>query len=249
MIIKPYFFVTLLAALYITKPQSLFGNGSVLGTLDARADSGSGEFLESDVGLNTKTSFDVKEVLEIDEIPFEIKYEEDSEREYGTEEVSQVGVLGKRENKYRITYWFDEIIDKELIKTDVVEPVDEVIAKGTKIFWRDLPSEYGDYKYWRKIRVWATKYDGNCDGCRGLTYSGTVVRKGVCAVDPKVIPMGTNFYVVGYGMCRSEDIGGGIKGNKVDLGYEDVMKGEWRTGWTDVYLLTNSPDGDGSFYD
>jgi len=54
--------------------------------------------------------------------------------------------------------------------------------------------------------------------------------------------LGTNFYVEGYGLCRSEDIGGAIKGNKVDLGFEDVRNGFWSARYTDVYLLTNSPN-------
>ena len=224
--------------------------GEVLGVSNVSAISAENEFIvfADETKIETTTAFEQKEVEENEDLDFKIEYKDDDEVEYGLETITQEGVPGKKTYKYLLTYWGEEIINKELKDTITEEPVTEIVSKGTKIIWRELPSQYGDYKYWYKLNVWATKYDGNCDGCRGLTYSGTLVRKGVCAVDPKVIPLGTNFYVVGYGMCRSEDIGGGVKGNHVDLGYEDVTKGEWRTGYTDVYLLTNSPQGDGDFY-
>ncbi len=49
------------------------------------------------------------------------------------------------------------------------------------------------------------------------TASGTHVHKGVMAVDPRVIKMGTRVYVPGYGMARAEDTGGAIKGSRIDL--------------------------------
>lgn len=197
--------------------------------------------LESTVSMKINSSFDQKEVSVTESIPYETEYIDDPEREYGLEETVAEGILGTKTYLYEVAYWHDEEISRTLIDTQVEEPKNEIISVGKKIIWRKIDTEYGELKYWRKIHVWATKYDGNCEGCRGLTYSGTLVRKGVCAVDPKVISLGTNFYVDGYGMCRSEDIGGAIKGNKVDLGYEDVTKGDWRTGWTDVYLLTSFP--------
>lgn len=200
------------------------------------------DYLVSETTISAKSSFEQKIFTITEEIPFEINYRDDPEMEYGEEKVLEPGVNGAEKTNYLVTYWFGEETDRELVGTEIVAPISELTAKGTKIVWREIETDEGALKYWRKLHVWATKYDGNCDGCRGLTYSGTPVRKGVCAVDPKVISLGTNFYVEGYGMCRSEDIGGGIKGNMVDLGYEDVSKGEWRTGYTNVYLLTSAPE-------
>lgn len=194
------------------------------------------------VTLATTTAFEQKQIKETETIPFETKYEKDSDLEYGTEKIKQEGKNGIKTNYYLVTFWGDDIIDKEFQKTDTVDPADEIIIKGTKIVWHILEgTEVGRIKYWHKMRVWATKYDANCVGCTGRTYSGTEVRQGVCATDPKVIKLGTNFYVPGYGVCRAEDIGGAIKGNKIDLGYVDASKGAWRTGYTDIYLLTNAP--------
>ncbi|WP_018131083.1 3D domain-containing protein [Effusibacillus pohliae] len=60
----------------------------------------------------------------------------------------------------------------------------------------------------------------------GKTYLGTPVRQGVIAVDPKVIPLGTRVWVSGYHhpnlpangfMAVAEDIGGAIRGNRIDI--------------------------------
>jgi 3D (Asp-Asp-Asp) domain-containing protein len=51
----------------------------------------------------------------------------------------------------------------------------------------------------------------------GLTYTGKKAGYGLVAVDPRVIPLGTTLYVEGYGYAEAADIGGAIKGNKIDL--------------------------------
>jgi 3D (Asp-Asp-Asp) domain-containing protein len=190
----------------------------------------------------TTTAFAQKEITERMVSPYDTTYEDDPETEYGEESVMAEGINGEKVYRYLLTYWEDEEIDRKLISVETEEPVTRIISKGTKVVWRLLEgTEHGRLRYWYKMRVWATKYDANCLGCTGRTYSGTEVKKGVCATDPKVIPLGTNFYVAGYGLCRAEDIGGAIKGNKIDLGYVDAALGEWRTGYTDIYLLTNAP--------
>ena len=61
--------------------------------------------------------------------------------------------------------------------------------------------------------------------------------RGVVAVDPKVIPLGTRLYIPGYGFAVAADTGGGIKGNMVDLGYPDGVQSTGEQGWVDVYIL------------
>jgi 3D (Asp-Asp-Asp) domain-containing protein len=192
--------------------------------------------------LTYESSFTQEQVEEVEPIKYTTVSKEDFNAEYGEETVVQQGVTGNKILVYNVTKWRGEEITRDLLEIKREEPTQEIISVGRKVVWRELTTEYGKLKYWRKLRVWATKYDGNCVGCRGLTYSGTLVRKGVCAVDPKVISLGTNFYVEGYGMCRSEDIGGAIKGNKVDLGFEDASTGNWGAAYTTVYLLTSFPE-------
>ncbi len=96
--------------------------------------------------------------------------------------------------------------------------------------------------YTSKLDCVATAY--SCNGVPGITYSGTAARIGAIAVDPSVIPLGTRMYVVTndgeyiYGICTAEDIGGSIKGNKVDL-YFDTFDECWIFGVRDctVYIL------------
>lgn len=69
------------------------------------------------------------------------------------------------------------------------------------------------------LTVEATAYtqsveEGTADG---ITASGTVVHRGVVAVDPDYIPLGTRLYIENYGYAYAEDTGGAIKGNRIDL--------------------------------
>ena len=64
----------------------------------------------------------------------------------------------------------------------------------------------------RQLTVSATCYD-----LSGRTATGMPVGQGVVAVDPSVIPLGTRMYVPGYGNGVAADVGGGIKGDIVDL--------------------------------
>lgn len=51
----------------------------------------------------------------------------------------------------------------------------------------------------------------------GVTASGMPVKRGVVAVDPKLIPLGTRMFVPGYGRAVAADVGAGIKGRIIDL--------------------------------
>lgn len=80
------------------------------------------------------------------------------------------------------------------------------------------------YTYTEALTVSCTAY--SCGGSPGYTYSGTLARVGAVAVDPNYIPLGTRMYIVSndgqyvYGYCVAEDIGGGIKGYKIDLYFD-----------------------------
>lgn len=73
----------------------------------------------------------------------------------------------------------------------------------------------------RTFSVVATAYTAECDGCTGITYTGINLNNDrhakVIAVDPSVIPLGSEVYVEGYGRAIAGDIGGAIKGNRIDI--------------------------------
>ena len=51
----------------------------------------------------------------------------------------------------------------------------------------------------------------------GKTALGIPVQKGVVAVDPRLIPLGTRLHVPGYGHSIAADVGTAIKGRIIDL--------------------------------
>jgi len=84
----------------------------------------------------------------------------------------------------------------------------------------------------KEMLVTATAYTAYCTGCSGTTAYGIDLRANpnqkVIAVDPKIIPLGTKVWVEGYGEAIAGDIGGAIKGNKIDVfipSYNNAM--EW----------------------
>jgi uncharacterized protein YabE (DUF348 family)/3D (Asp-Asp-Asp) domain-containing protein len=93
-------------------------------------------------------------------------------------------------------------------------------------------------------RMYVTWYNAASSGKRasdpayGITYSGSPLTKGVVAVDPDFIPLGSRVYVPGYGFGTALDTGGGIVGNMLDLGFPDGVQVTWATGWVDVFILS-----------
>ena len=77
-----------------------------------------------------------------------------------------------------------------------------------------------------------------------LTKTGTRAKVGTIAVDPKVIPMGTEMYIEGlygaknYGTGKAEDIGGAIKGKIIDLYFDTHEETiQWGRQQVNVYIL------------
>jgi len=56
-----------------------------------------------------------------------------------------------------------------------------------------------------------------CYALRGTTASGAKAGPGVVAVDPRVVPLGTELYVGGQGTMTALDTGGKIKGRRLDI--------------------------------
>ncbi len=85
--------------------------------------------------------------------------------------------------------------------------------------WQKSVEEFPKFK--RTIYVDATAYCANDPHSGGsLTASGTKVRRGIIAVDPSVIPLGTRVYIPDYGEAIAEDTGGAIKGNRIDIAFD-----------------------------
>ncbi|GMO67670.1 MAG: 3D domain-containing protein [Endomicrobiia bacterium] len=74
-----------------------------------------------------------------------------------------------------------------------------------------------------------------------VTFLGHKMQRGIVAVDPKIIPLKTRLFIPGYGYGYAGDTGGLIKGNRVDLGVNNVKEEKnWMFKNVVVYILGKS---------
>jgi len=188
--------------------------------------------------VTTQSSFTEKLQEETEVLDKKTIYQDDPETEAGEEKVLDEGNDGKKVKIVKITSSKDgEEYSREIVSVETTQPKDKKILRGTKIVWKTLQTGDGEVKYWKKMRVYATHYDSHCPGCDDYTAIGLKQGKGVVAVDPKVIPLRSSIYIPGYGMAIAGDTGGAIKGNIIDLGFEDARTAGWYAHFIDIYLL------------
>lgn len=187
--------------------------------------------------IKTESRFEEKFATSSATIDFETEYKDDPEVEAGIETVVIEGEDGKKITTTKITLYNGEEIGRDVVDVKTEKPVNKVISRGTKIVWKTLQTPEGEIRYWKKMRVYATHYDSRCLGCNETTAIGMRAGKGVIAVDPKVIKLRSNVYIPGYGKAVAGDTGGAIKGNIIDLGFEDARTAGWSARYVDIYLL------------
>jgi len=173
-----------------------------------------------------------KEVAIESEIPFKTERKGDDSLDKGVTKVLNKGQAGLERQIVKVTYKDGVEIKREEVKREIVkEPVPQTIAYGT----RSTISRGGqNLRFSRSLTVVATAYThtGN------RTYSGTVPKVGTVAVDPRVIPLGSQLYVEGYGLGRALDVGSAIKGNRIDVFLETEQQAQkWGRKTVKVYVL------------
>ena len=187
-------------------------------------------------------------------IPYETRYEDTPTMKTGDSKVVCTGVDGTSDvvitDKYVDGVW--ESSNMEYIST--TEPVEEVIARGTAIadpvskrqgnFTLDengIPTEY-EYVLYGKATAYTAR-DGHG------TYSGRPLIIGSVAVDPEVIPFGSELYIVSrdgshvYGYAIASDTGDLTEAGvlvdcfmgRTDEYYRDACR--WGAQFCDVYVL------------
>jgi len=143
-------------------------------------------------------------------------------------DLSQSGAVSVYENGFEVTGEVKSATAKikdALAKKDAETHVRRKIAYAKKAISNlELPerlklNEHGlPTSYSRRINGTATAYTGG-----GTTASGRPAKLGYVAVDPKVIPYGTELYIVSsdgkyvYGYCIAADTGGFVKGGWADV--------------------------------
>ena len=189
-------------------------------------------------GLNLAiTSIVTKEEVYNETIPFETKYVDDDNMKKGAEKVKTEGQEGEKVITASVTYVNGVETKREVLNEEVTtEAVDAVIAVGTgknvKTYKNGsvvigngtITLENGKVLTYKGTRtVTATAYTHTDAGCTTKTSTGTTVRWGTVAVDPRYIPYGTKMFIVSndgsmiYGEAVAEDCGGAIKRDKIDL--------------------------------
>lgn len=177
-------------------------------------------------------------------VAYETTFVYDDTLPVGQEELIAPGEEGEELVTERITYVNGEQTEREEISAELVrQPVAEQIRVGTgvdpiPITQKDLHIAdgvitlgTGEQLFYNEVRTMlATGY--SCEGWAevGITATGTVARVGAIAVDPTVIPYGTQMFIMSndgeyiYGVATAEDCGDPdyIGGNRIDLYFDTV---------------------------
>ena len=141
----------------------------------------------------------------------------------GATRVVTPGRAGEREVMIRFTQHDDGAAKTSIILSRVVRaPHARVVAYGMGEYeaferFAQLGIDRTAYLTASAMRMVATAYTASCAGCTGRTATGRIAIHGVVAVDPRVIPLGTQLYIPGYGAAIASDTGGAIHGNRIDL--------------------------------
>ena len=167
-------------------------------------------------------------------IPAKTVYRDNADLGNGKTKTIRNGADGLKRIEYLITYKNGELASKTKIKEVIVtEAVSKIIEQGSSGI--KVGKDGTKYKYSKIIDVKCTAYSNSYEdtGKRpgdpeyGVTKSGMKAKKGIVAVDPSVIPLGTKMYIEildesieDYGYAIAGDTGGKIKGKKVDLFFD-----------------------------
>ncbi len=181
------------------------------------------------------------------EIPFKTTTQPDPALDLDTRQVIQPGVVGVQEIHVRVRREDGMEVSRSAPLSWIAQPPrDEIAGIGTRLALHPLETPDGTVQYWRLITMRAASYKPASTGktaddpTYGLTASGQKLRKGIVAVDPALIPLGTALYIPKYGKAVAADTGGTVAGAVIDLGYGDDDYEEW-SGTVQVYLLAPAP--------
>lgn len=172
-------------------------------------------------------------VKETDSIPYTVQKKANKKLDEGLERVIQAGQEGLAERQYAVVEEDGTEVSRQLLsETILTKPINMIMEFGTVLSYKTSRGE--NVRYSKVLDMKATAYTasfkdtGKAPGhpLFGITATGIKAKKGVIAVDPKVIPLYTRVYVEiegkmeDYGYAVAADVGGAIKGNKIDLYYD-----------------------------
>jgi 3D (Asp-Asp-Asp) domain-containing protein len=133
--------------------------------------------------------------------------------------LARKGYAKQRHETYRITTYDGQEVSRTLVKAREKRIPFFTLTLFNK---QDEPIKTYDLLKAKTMKTVATAYyvgDPLVPG--NVTFLGLKLRRGLVAVDPKVIPLRTRLYVPGYGYGYAADTGSRIKGNRIDLAVKD----------------------------
>lgn len=185
--------------------------------------------------------------VEKEYIPFSIKERKSDYVQKGWTIWLQEGQNGyKNAVKKTVLLGKNRIFDKIIFKTENVKNAKEGI-KVSGFSDKKHPITVPKETFVHVVHdVEATAYDpspeSNSVKWAGITSLGWRTRYGIAAVDPRVIALRRLIYVEGYGFAWTGDVGGAIKGKKIDLCYNTTEEAfRWGRKKVKVYVLGTKP--------
>lgn len=192
-------------------------------------------------------------ITEKSNIPFNVITKENNRMDKDTQKVVEEGKEGVREKQFKVVLEDGKEVARQLIKEVITStPIDKIVEIGTVLNHKTARGDTVRYKKILDMR--ATAYTASFQDTGknpdhplfGITATGARVHKGIIAVDPRVIPLGTRVYVEvagntpDYGYAVAADTGGAIKGDLIDLYYDDQgFVDSWGVKRVKVYVLTD----------
>jgi len=180
-------------------------------------------------------------------IKYDLQYQALNDLDLDNTRIVQQGVNGAMATRVVVRY--ENGVEVSRATQDQwmqVAPKAHIIGYGTRAAIKSADTADGTIQYWRAVRMYATSYSASRAGTPitapwyGLTRSGKKLTKGMAAIDLNVMPLGTRLYVPGYGYATAEDMGSGVKGKWIDLGYDDWNYESWHS-FVTVYFLAPVP--------
>jgi len=148
----------------------------------------------------------------------------------------QEGIIGEITTVINVSYVGGVEINRVVESvTQTREPVSEILLVGDTVLDSPAPMNAGTivsvdgtigngYEYVISKIMESTGYSAQQPGLSNYTASGHRAVRGVVAVDPSVIPLGTWLYIENYGRALASDTGGAIIGYKIDLCFDSIAE-------------------------
>lgn len=202
-----------------------------------------------DVSVVRVTSKVIKENKELN---FTTVVKKDNNLQNGKKKVIQPGKKGEKTISTKVVFEDGKEVSRKVVGESISKkPISQVVAVGTMQVARPSRGVGSSFNYRNVMKMRATAYSadevctgkGSGDPYFGITATGTRAKRNpngysTIAVDPRVIPLGTKVYVEGYGLAIAEDVGGAIKGNRIDVFVNTVSQANtWGVRWVNVYIL------------